>query len=88
MNTSLKNHEVLTRLKKAEGQVRGIINMIESERACEDVLIQILGVQGALNKIGKTILKSHLNSCVKESIEKGETEMLCNFNSVLDKFID
>lgn len=84
----INNNDLISRLKKVEGQIRGITNMVQSNRPCEDILIQILGVEGAINKIGKSILKRHLNHCVKASIERGEVDLLAAFNTVLDKFID
>tara|TARA_B100000945_G_scaffold81817_1_gene63092 strand:+ start:3077 stop:3346 length:270 start_codon:yes stop_codon:yes gene_type:complete len=58
----------LLRLKKVEGQVRGIQTMIEERRYCMDLLSQIRAVSGALRKIESGILKSHLQHCVNDAI--------------------
>lgn len=63
--------EEIERLKKAEGQIRGIIRMIEEHRYCVDILTQLAAVQGALTRIYENILERHLKSCVAESFEAG-----------------
>ena len=59
----------LLRLRKDEGQVRGIQNMIEERRYCMDLLSQIKAVTGALRKIESGILESHLQHCVNDAIK-------------------
>lgn len=63
--------KVLTRLKRIEGQVSAMQRMIEDDRYCVDVLLQISAAQGALGQVGKTILASHMNSCVSEAFASG-----------------
>ena len=63
----------LLRLKKIEGQVRGIQTMIEDQRYCMDILSQIRAVTGALSKIESGILESHLQHCVNEAITSKNT---------------
>ena len=63
----------LIRLKKIEGQVRGIQNMIEEQRYCMDILSQIRAVTGALRKIESGILESHLQHCVNDAITSKNT---------------
>ncbi len=58
----------LVRLKKVEGQVRGIQTMIEERRYCMDLLSQIRAVTGAMRKIESGILTSHLQHCVNDAI--------------------
>ena len=62
------HEDQLLRLKKVEGQVRGIQKMIEERRYCMDLLSQISAVSGALRKIESGILKSHLKHCVNDAI--------------------
>lgn len=81
------NQSFLTRLKKIEGQIKGIQKMIEEDRDCEDVLVQILAVQSGVKNIGANILKEHLNHCVKDGIESGEMETLERFTHLLNKFL-
>ena len=63
------HEDQLLRLKKVEGQVRGIQNMIQERRYCMDLLSQIKAVTGALLKIESGILKTHLQHCVNDAIK-------------------
>ncbi len=58
----------LMRLKRAKGQIEGIIRMIEEEKYCNDVITQVLALQGALKGITPLILESHLNTCGAEHL--------------------
>jgi DNA-binding FrmR family transcriptional regulator len=60
------------RLRRIEGQVRGVQRMVNEEAYCVDVLTQIASVVSALEKVGTILLKDHVEHCVRESIEKGE----------------
>ena len=69
------NHEnQLVRLKKVEGQVRGIQTMIEEQRYCMDLLSQTRAVTGAMRKIESGILESHLKHCVNDAISSNSSE--------------
>ena len=59
----------ITRLKRLAGQVSGIIQMIEDERYCVDILTQIKAVKSALKSVESNIVESHLNHCVTQAIE-------------------
>ncbi len=64
--------EMAARLRKVEGQVRGIARMIEEDRYCVDVLVQIAAVRAALNQVGLSILRSHTRGCVASAIREGD----------------
>lgn len=64
----------LVRLKKVEGQVRGIQTMIEERRYCMDLLSQIRAVTGAMRKIESGILQNHLKHCVNDAISSNSSE--------------
>ncbi|KKB33934.1 metal-sensing transcriptional repressor [Bacillus thermotolerans] len=66
--------ELITRLKRIEGQVRGIQNMIESDRYCVDILTQISAINAALNKVGLHLLADHTKHCVTDAIKTGDGE--------------
>ncbi|MCK5249154.1 MAG: metal-sensitive transcriptional regulator [Spirochaetaceae bacterium] len=68
------NADAFKRLKRAEGQVRGIIRMVEDENYCPDILIQIAAARSALRKAGLSILKRHVESCVADAIRSEEDE--------------
>lgn len=57
---------IVLRLKKVEGQVRGIRNMVENERDCKDILIQVTAAKSALNKIAEEIMKDYTVKCLGE----------------------
>ncbi len=63
---------VLTRLRRIEGQVRGLQKMVEEERYCADVLTQVSSVQEALRGVGRAILHNHLRHCATEAIRSGD----------------
>ena len=62
---------LLTRLRKVEGQVSAICRMVEDEKYCVDILLQISAVQGALGKAGQLLLGSHVETCVATAFERG-----------------
>ncbi|GAB6078404.1 metal-sensitive transcriptional regulator [Hydrogenobaculum acidophilum] len=66
------SQELIKRLSKIEGQVRGIQKMVEEKRDCNEILIQISAVKSALNSVMLLLLEEHFNSCVKPSIESGD----------------
>jgi DNA-binding FrmR family transcriptional regulator len=61
----------LTRLRRIEGQVRGLQRMVSEERYCADILIQVSSVQEALSSVGKALLRNHLRHCAAQAIRKG-----------------
>ena len=63
--------KLLSRLARIEGQVRGVIRMVEEERYCIDVLTQIEAVKAALTKVGTVVLKDHAAHCVAHAIKSG-----------------
>jgi DNA-binding FrmR family transcriptional regulator len=66
------NELLQNRLRRIEGQVRGVQRMVDEEAYCIDVLTQIASVVSALEKVGAILLKDHVEHCVRESIEKNE----------------
>lgn len=64
---------LIDRLHRLEGQLRGVEKMIEGDRYCGDVLIQIAAIEKALQKVGYIVLKTHLSTCVSDDI-KNEKE--------------
>ena len=75
------------RLKKIEGQLRGISEMIDKDIPCEDILIQINAAKGALHKVGQVILEGHLQHCVREGIEHGDADKtIANFAKAVELF--
>ena len=62
----------LTRLRRIEGQVRGIQKMVEEDRYCADILMQISSVHEALRSVGRELMRNHLRHCATNAIRAGE----------------
>lgn len=78
---------VTKRLKRIEGQVRGIIKMIEDDKSCEEILIQIGSAKAALHKTGQVVLEGHLHHCVLDGIREGkEEETIKKLSSAIEQF--
>ncbi len=71
---TMRKDEVLARLRRIEGQVRGLARMIEEDKYCIDVVTQISAVQAALDKVALGLLDGHVRHCVREEIERGTGE--------------
>ncbi|MCA1848265.1 MAG: metal-sensitive transcriptional regulator [Actinobacteria bacterium] len=85
-----KDKELLqNRLRRIEGQVRGVQRMVDEEAYCVDVLTQIASVVSALEKVGTILLKDHVEHCVRESIEKGEDtdEKIEELTAAVERFL-
>ena len=65
---------VVARLKRIEGQVRGIMSMVQTDVPCEEILIQIGAAKSALHKTGQIILEGHLHHCVRDGIAEGNAD--------------
>jgi len=78
---------VVKRLKRIEGQVRGLIKMIESDKNCEEILVQISSAKSALHKTGQVILEGHLHNCFLDGIRDGnEEEAIKKLSSAIEQF--
>jgi DNA-binding FrmR family transcriptional regulator len=65
---------VRDRLVRAEGHIRGIIKMIDEEKECPDILIQIGAVKAAMEKAGMIMLEDHIEHCLIEAVRSGDVE--------------
>ena len=75
-STTIQPHkqQLLNRLKRVEGQVRGIHQMVENDRYCVDILHQISAVQSAMNKVSLALLEDHTTHCVTDAIKGQDGE--------------
>ncbi len=87
MDDSKSKERVIQRLKRIEGQIRGIQRMIESDQYCLDVLTQISAARAALNKVGMLVFEEHSHSCLTEAIEKNQEEAIDQVMQALKRFI-
>jgi len=79
--------KVQARIKKIEGQLRAISEMVDKDIPCEDVLMQINAAKSALHKVGQVILEGHLQHCVREGIEHGDPDKtIADFTKAVEHF--
>lgn len=71
---SMNKKDLQDRLRRIEGQVRGIQRMVEGDQYCIDILTQVNSVTAALKAVGMGLLDDHVRHCVKDSIESGDSE--------------
>ena len=79
--------DLMKRLNRIEGQVKGIKNMVEDERYCIDILTQVSAVQAALNSFSKELFSNHLKSCVVDKIKAGDEEIVDELCNTLQKLM-
>ena len=79
--------KIQTRIKKIEGQLRAISEMINKDVPCEDILIQINASKSALHKVGQVVLEGHLQHCVRDGIEHGDADKtIAEFAKAVEHF--
>ena len=80
--------QIINRLSRIEGHVRGIKQMVNESRPCPDVLVQIAAVRGALDRVARRILDEHLTECMVRAAEEGgiDTEIAA-LKAALDRFL-
>lgn len=79
--------DLVSRLNKIEGQIRGIKGLIEKDTYCDDVLNQISAVQAALGGVGKLLLEAHVKSCIVERIKADDLEVVDELMTTVKKLI-
>ena len=79
--------DLMNRLKRIEGQVRGIQGMLENDAYCTDILIQVAAINAALNSFNKVLLSNHLHTCVAENIRSGNDEVIDELVTLLQKLM-
>lgn len=78
---------LLNRLKRIEGQIKGLQGMIEKDAYCTDILTQVSAVNAALNAFSKNLLNNHIRTCVAEDIRKGNDDVIDDLLSTLQKMM-
>ena len=79
--------DLIKRLNKIEGQVRGVKKMVEDDRYCVDILTQVSAISCALNAFNKKLLSEHIKSCVVNDIKSGHTEVMDELCETLQKLM-
>lgn len=78
---------LISRLRKIEGQIRGITGMVDKDVYCDDVLNQISSVEAALNSVRRLLLEAHIKSCVVEQIQEGEVHVVEELMKTIGKMV-
>lgn len=80
-------HNIMIRLKRIEGQVKGLQRMLDEEKCCSDILVQVAAVKAAINKVGILIFEEHSKTCLKDALSANNNEALDDLIGVLNRFI-
>ena len=85
---SEKEHKnLLNRLSRIEGQIRGIKRMVEEDAYCTDILVQVAAANAALNSFNKVLLSEHIRTCVADDIREGRDETVEELVTTLQKLM-
>ena len=79
--------DLVNRLSRIEGQVRGIKKMVENDAYCTDILVQVSAVNAALNSFNKVLLANHIRTCVASDIREGKEETIDELVATLQKLM-
>ena len=79
--------DLINRLNRIEGQIRGVKAMVESDRYCVDILTQVSAISSALNSFNKQILENHIRTCVADNIRQGNDEVIGELVNTLQKLM-
>ena len=83
----IDSQAVINRFKRIEGQVRGLIKMVEEKKPCEEILIQIGSAKAALHKSGQAVLEGHLNHCIFDNLREGnDEEAMKRLSAAIEQF--
>jgi len=74
----------LKRLRRIEGQVRGLQKMVESDRYCADIMMQISSVQEALRGVGRELMRNHLKHCASTAIRSSDADATLMYDELID----
>ena len=79
--------DLINRLSRIEGQVRGVRGMLEKDAYCADILVQVSAINSALNSFNKVLLSNHIHTCVAEDIRNGKDEAIDELVDLLKKLM-
>ena len=79
--------DLINRLNRIEGQIRGIKKMVDNDAYCTDILIQVSAVNAALNSFNKLLLSNHIRTCVANDIREGKEETIDELVTTLQKLM-
>ena len=76
-----------TRMRTVEGHVEAVRKMLDSDDGCVNILIQLMAVEKSIHNIGIAILKNHLNTCLMQSLEEGDTKSIAELDRLLEMYL-
>ena len=79
--------DLMNRLSRIEGQVRGVKGMLERDAYCVDILTQVAAINAALNSFNKVLLGNHIRSCVVENVRNGNDEVIDELVTTMQKLM-
>ncbi len=85
--TPEEQRDLMNRLKRIEGQVRGLQNMLENDAYCPDILVQVAAVNAALQSFSKVLLAGHVRTCVADGIREGDDGVVDELVTLLQKLM-
>jgi len=74
MGVHKKREDVIKRLARIEGHLRGVKRMVEDDKSCPEVLLQLAAIRAALDKVGRIVFEDHVETCVSKAIKEGAGE--------------
>lgn len=81
----VSKEDILNRLKKIEGQAKGIQKMIEEDKCCGDIMVQISAIRSAINRVGGLIMERYIKECLKESLKNCKNDE--NIEDVIETIV-
>ena len=87
VHSEAEKKAVINRLSRAIGHLQSIKTMVETDRDCSEVLIQLAAVKSAVNNTGKLVLKEHIAHCIVDAVESGDNEAVESLNQAIDRFM-
>ncbi|MGE5328208.1 MAG: metal-sensitive transcriptional regulator [Deltaproteobacteria bacterium] len=89
MNEACENRrEIVNRLNRIEGQIKGICRMVEDEKPCTEILVQISAARSALKNTGNLLIKKYCEKCISAEDKKDPGDILCEVLKMLEAVID
>ncbi len=88
LHSEQSRRKIINRLSRIEGHVRGIKTMVNENRDCPEVLIQVAAIRGALDRVARIILDEHLSECITRAAEDGSIDLEIEaLKAALDRFL-
>ena len=81
------NQNLVNRLNRLEGQVRGVKGMVEKEVYCNDILIQVRAIRSALDSVSKLVLENHVRNCLSERIRAGDQNSVDELMEIIGRIL-